>query len=80
MLVHLDQARDETAREFKAKDQFIIELDLRILKLQEVNHFLKTNRGSAQDEMKIMLSEIWQREEEAVHQGLISEVVHLLGC
>ena len=50
VLARLNQERDETAKELKAKDQ-------RILKLQEENHSLKFG-DSTQDEMKMMLTEL----------------------
>ena len=50
VLARLNQERDETAKELKAKDQ-------RILKLQEENHALKFG-DSTQDEMKMMLTEL----------------------
>ena len=50
VLARLNQERDETAKELKAKDQ-------RILKLQEENHALKFG-DSTQDEIKTMLTEL----------------------
>ena len=50
VLARLNQERDETAKELKAKDQ-------RILKLQEENHALKFG-DSTQDEMKTMVTEL----------------------
>ena len=50
VLARLNQERDETANELKAKDQ-------RILKLQEENHSLKFS-DSTQDEIKTMATEL----------------------
>ena len=50
VLARLNQERDETAKELKAKDQ-------RILKLQEENHALKFG-DSTQDEIKTMVTEL----------------------
>ena len=50
VLARLNQERDETANELKAKDQ-------RILKPQEENHSLKLG-DSTQDEIKTMMTEL----------------------
>ena len=50
VLASLNQERDETAKELKAKDQ-------RILKLQEENHSLKFG-DSTQDEIKTIVTEL----------------------
>ena len=60
ILAKLNAERDQMTKEMKSKDQQIIERDQRILKLQEENHVLKMNGGGTLEEMKTMLTELWQ--------------------
>ena len=53
-LAFLHQQSEETARQVKALDQ-------QIVRLQEENHLLKTKQDSAQDELKMMVTEIWHK-------------------
>ena len=79
VLARLNHERDETAKELKAKNQLIIEQDLKILKLQEENHSLKF-ADSAQDEIKTMLTELCEeskkKQQDDEMKMMLTEVWH----
>ena len=64
IIAKLNQERDKTIEELKAKDLKIMERDQRILTLQEENHALTVtyygDGGSHFSEIKSMLTDLWE--------------------
>ena len=56
----LEKKRDQMTEEMKSKDQRINERDQIILKLEQENHALKIKMEGTLQEMKTMITELWQ--------------------
>ena len=65
-LAFLHQQSEKTARQLKALDQ-------QIVRLQEENHLLKTKQDSAQDELKMMVTEIWHKMKKQRPHAFVSQ-------